>query len=96
MKMDDNRVFGNDALDVDDEWGGVDYENLKAPTLWRFDKATGKLHMLFKEGDKPSVWHASAKLGEDNGYFRIATLASSQEVLLWNTNQRDKFCASKN
>ena len=53
--MSDNKFFGNNVLSVDDEWGGIDYENLETPTKWRFDEATGKLHMLFKDGKTPRL-----------------------------------------
>lgn len=91
--MDDNRVIDNNVL-VDDEWGGVDYENLEAPTKWRFDEGTGKLHMLFKDGGTPKLLCSSAVMSKSTEFYHIAVLASSQEVLLWYTNQSDKLNAS--
>ena len=88
--MDDNKFFGNNVL-VDDEWGDVDYENLETPTKWRFDEETGKLHMLFKDGPVPRLLCASAKISKTTEFYRIAVLASSQEVLLWYSNQSDKL-----
>lgn len=89
---DSNTVFGNNAL-LDEEMENLDLSNLKAPTLWRFDEETDELYMLFKEEGKiPSVWHSSARMGEHNGIFCIATLATSQEVILWDTNRSEKLC----
>lgn len=90
--MDDNRVTGNQF--VDEEWGDSDYGNLEAPYRWRYDEATGKLHMLFKDGKVPKLVCSSAKLGKDQDHYCIATLASSQEVLLWFSNQTEKLNAS--
>lgn len=91
----DDKVFDNsDALVGDKEWGDVDYRNLEAPYRWRFDEETGKLHMLFQDGKVPRLLCSSAILGKDNDFYRIATLASSQEVLLWYTNHSNKLDAS--
>lgn len=92
--MSDSKFFGNNVLDVDDEWGGVDYENLETPTKWRFDEETGKLHMLFKDGKIPRLVCSSAVMGRKTEFYRIAVLASSQEVLLWDTNYSSKLNAS--
>lgn len=92
--MIDNKVFGDNMLGVDDEWGDVDYENLETPTKWRFDEATGKLHMLFKDGKTPRLICSSAMLSKKTEFYRIAILASSQEVLLWDTNYSSKLNAS--
>lgn len=91
--MDDNRVINNDLGFVDEEWGGTDYKNLEAPTKWRFDENTGKLHMLFKDGGIRLLC-ATARLNRVNDFYQIGTLASSQEVLLWDTNHTDKLDAS--
>lgn len=92
--MDDNRVI--DGIDefVDEEWGDSDYENLEAPYRWRYDEATGKLHMLFDEGEVPKLVCSSAVLGEETEHYRIAVLASSQEVLLWHSNYSANLNAS--
>lgn len=90
--MGDNRVISNQFND--EEWGGTDFENLETPTKWRYDETTGKLHMLFKDGKVPKLVCSSAKLGKDRDHYCIATLASSQEVLLWFSNQTEKLNAS--
>ena len=89
--MDDNRVFGNNALEEDDEWGNLDYQNLEAPMRWRYDEKTGRLHMLLQDGKKPRPICVSAQMGEKMEFYQIATLATSQQVILWYTDECAKL-----
>ncbi|MBR3270045.1 hypothetical protein IKG07_02240 [Candidatus Saccharibacteria bacterium] len=92
--MDDSRVFDSNVLNEDDEWGGVDFMNLEAPSKWRYDEKSGRLHMLFQDGKTHRLICSSAQMEKEKEFYRIATLASSQQVLLWYTNETSKLDAS--
>ena len=88
--MNDDRVFSK----FDNKCGEADCDNLEVPVEWRYDTATGKLHMLFNKDGATRLICSSAMLGRDKGSYRIATLASSQEVLLWHSNYSKKLNAT--
>ncbi len=95
--MDDSRSNSNSfssLLGNDAEWGGVDYMNLEAPNKWRYDEESGKLHMLFQDGKTSRLVCSSAQLEKKLDFFQIAILASSQQILLWYTNETPKLNAS--
>ena len=88
-----SEVLGNNALTEVEKWeqDGA----LKTPLKWRSDKATGKLHMLFEEGNGPRLLLSRAKLEEANGFYIIAVLETSQRIKLWKSDRTERLNASK-
>lgn len=78
----------NDNMVLEGEYQ-VPGENLETPAMWNYDKETGKLVMItVGENNVPHVEKTRAIIGENNGFFRIATLENSRQVCLFNDNRR--------